>query len=290
METTGMQDIVRAVRIRSPFSHKGENGTVLVIGGSEHYVSAPALSALAAIRTGIDLIQVAAPEKAAYAINSFSIDFITKKYKGREFHPRHVKELAAFAKTFDVVLIGPGLGKSVKIKKFVNDFMRAYTGKIVVDADALQQLEHKNIRGLLTPHRKEFETLFGKLPHDGNVEKLAAIVKAAAKKCKCTILLKGRTDIISDGKSVKVNPLGNAGMTIGGTGDVLAGMCAGFMAQGAEAQDAASAAVLVMCTIGDHLLEKFGYGFVSSDFIPLIPQAIFGRTEIKEKIAKAEKR
>src|SRR3989338_7785946 len=106
-ELCSEKDVIKAVKIRNPFSHKGENGCVLVIGGSENYVSAPALSALAALRTGIDLIQVAAPEKAAYAINSFSIDFITRKMKGTFMDESHSEELLAFASDFDCVLIGP---------------------------------------------------------------------------------------------------------------------------------------------------------------------------------------
>src|SRR3989338_8284603 len=107
MKLTNYSDVRKVIKKRSLHSHKGENGTVLVIGGSEHYVSAPALSALAALRTGIDLIQVAGPEKAAYAINSFSIEFITKKMKGTFMDEIHSEELLEFASDFDCVLIGP---------------------------------------------------------------------------------------------------------------------------------------------------------------------------------------
>ena len=88
--------------------------------------------------------------------------------------------------------------------------------------------------------------------------------------------MKGRIDVISDGQKVKINKTGNAGMTVGGSGDVLAGICTGFKAQGTENFTAACAGVFVNCKIGDKLLEEKGYGFVSSDLVKGIPEAIYG--------------
>ena len=96
-------------------------------------------------------------------------------------------------------------------------------------------------------------------------------VKEAAAKHRCVILLKGRVDIISDGKKVALNRTGNSGMTVGGTGDVLAGICAGFMGLGLSPFNAACAAAFVNGTIGDKLLRKMSYGFLASDFVKEIP-------------------
>jgi NAD(P)H-hydrate epimerase len=274
VNTASEKDVRRVVKKHAKDSHKGENGCVLVIGGCEHYVSAPALSASAALRTGIDLIQVASSEQAAYAINSFSIDFITKKFKGKHFAPKHLKELIPFANTFDSVLIGPGLGKNPATKKFVNQFVSKCKINLVIDADALQQIDRKKIRGLVCPHEREFEMAFGKRPPRRLKERIA-LTQKMAKKHKCVILLKGPADIISDGPRVTVNKTGNEGMTVGGTGDLLSGLCAGFIAQGNDLFDSAVAAAFVNGKIGDLLLKEKGYGFVSSDFIPLIPKVLF---------------
>lgn len=259
-------------------SHKGENGCVLVIGGCEDYVSAPALSASSALKTGIDLIVVAAPKLTAYAINSFFIDFITKKFEGNFFAKKHGKELTDFSKDFDVVLIGPGLGKRKETKEFVNDFVKKCELPLVIDADALQQLDRKNIKenSLITPHKKEFEILFGKkIPK--SIDERIDLVKEMAVKHKCVILLKGVVDIISDGNEVVLNKTGNEGMTVGGTGDLLSGMCSGLLALSENPLKSACAAAYLNGTIGDHLLKKLGYGFVASDFIELVPKAVYNK-------------
>ena len=274
VKTASQKDVNNVVRKHAKDSHKGENGCVLVIGGCEDYVSAPALSASAALRTGIDLIQVASSEKAAYAINSFSIDFITRKFKGTHFAPKHLKELVPFANTFDSVLIGPGLGKKPAIKKFVNQFIPKCRINLVIDADALQQIERKKIKGLVCPHEREFEMAFGQRPPKRLKERVE-LTRKMARKHKCVILLKGPVDVISDGTRVTINKTGNEGMTVGGTGDLLSGLCAGFIAQGNDLFDSAVAAAHVNGRIGDLLLKEKGYGFVSSDFIPLIPKVLF---------------
>ncbi|RLE44474.1 NAD(P)H-hydrate dehydratase [Candidatus Woesearchaeota archaeon] len=282
MEKCNFNDVKACLKKHKPDSHKGENGCVLVIGGCEDYVSAPALSASSALRSGIDLIVVAAPEKAAYAINSFSIDFITKKLEGKYLNLKHVDMLLDFSKDFDVVLIGPGLGKRAETKAFINEFVAGCEVPIVIDADAIQQIEKQNIKGLLCPHAREFEMCFGKYPAE-EIEKRINDVRNAAEKFACTVLLKGRTDVISDGSRVKINDTGNVGMTVGGTGDILSGLCAGFIAQGGSYFEAACAAAYINGLIGDFLQKRHGFGFVSSDFINLIPKAIFKHEEfIKE--------
>ncbi len=281
MDECNYEDIKKCLKRHKPDSHKGENGCVLVIGGCEDYVSAPALSASSALRSGIDLIVVAAPEKAAYAINSFSIDFITKKLEGKFLNLKHVDELLDFSRDFDCVLIGPGLGKRIATKAFINEFVKYCKVPIVIDADAIQQIEKENIKGLLCPHAREFEICFGTYPKKEIKDRINN-VKDIAKQHNCTILLKGAIDIVSDGKKVKVNKTGNVGMTVGGTGDILSGLCAGFIAQGGSYFNAACAAAYINGLIGDFLRKKYGFGFVSSDFINIIPEAIFNHKRFLE--------
>ena len=116
-----MQFIRRStIRIpkRKGDSHKGENGSVLVVGGCEDYVGAVTLSGLAALRSGADLVKVIAPEKVAWAINAYSPDIITRKISGRFFIPSHFDIVNAEVKKFDVLLIGNGMGLNEDTRKF----------------------------------------------------------------------------------------------------------------------------------------------------------------------------
>jgi len=280
MNKIKLSDVKKLIKKRPEDSYKGKNGSVLVIGGCEHYVSAPALSALAALRTGIDFIQVASSEKAAYAINGFSIDFITKKMKGDFLSDKHIDELLEFAADFDAVLLGPGLGKRPETKSFVNSCVSKCEVPLIIDADGIQQLDLGNVKGLLTPHKREFEILFGIKPPKDLKQKIN-LVQSKAKEYRCTILLKGPIDIISDGKNTKLNYAGNPGMTVAGTGDLLSGLCAGFIAQKNSLFDSACGAAYVNGAIGDELKKTKGYGFVSSDFIPLIADYIYKKTKVK---------
>ncbi|MCK4327268.1 MAG: NAD(P)H-hydrate dehydratase [Candidatus Diapherotrites archaeon] len=242
--------------------HKGENGRVLVIGGGEDYVGAPALAGMAALRSGCDIAVVAAPEKAAYAINSMSPDLITKKLLGRELSTTHVPVLAKMAEGFDCVVIGPGLGEKPGTLEAVRMLCSEIKAKKVLDADALKA--RPVLRNcIVTPHAKEFEVLFGKKATKANAKK-------AAKK-DCVVLLKGPTDIITDGSRLVENRTGNDGMTVGGSGDCLAGLVAGLVAQGMPLFKAAAEAARVNGLAGDALLEEMGYGFVASDLLDVIP-------------------
>ena len=251
--------------------HKGENGRILVIGGSEDYIGAPAFVGLAALRTGTDIVVIAAPEKAAWAINSLSPDLITKKFEGDFLNFDNVKDLIELSEDFDVVLIGNGLGLEPSTMDLARELVERIPQPKVIDADALKALHDAEFtNAVLTPHEKEFEILSGeKLPED--LEKKAAIVKRFSRR-NIIITLKGQTDIITDGEKVKYNKTGNSGMTIGGTGDVLAGITAGLLAQSKDLFNSAYYAAYLNGKIGDYLLRKKGIGFTASDMIGLIPE------------------
>lgn len=250
--------------------HKGENGRILTIGGSKEYIGAPALAALAALRTGIDLSVVAAPEQVAWTINSMSPDLITRKFEGDFLNWDNVKDIIELAENFDVILIGNGLGLEPGTMDLVKEVVERLPQPKVIDADALKALQDAEIiNAVLTPHSKEFEILTGdKIP--GDIETAAELVRHYAKRDKI-ILLKGPTDIISDGEQIHYNKTGNQAMTIGGTGDVLAGITAGLIAQSGDLYNSAVAAAELNGKIGDYLLKKKGIGFTASDMIDLIP-------------------
>jgi len=243
--------------------HKGENGKVLIMGGSEDYAGAPALAGLAALRSGCDIAVIAAPEKTAYAINACSPDLITKKLQGTVLATAHVPMLVKLAEEFDCVLIGNGLGTATETADAVRMLCEAIDTPKVIDADAIKaRPQARNC--IVTPHAREFELWTGKKATKANA------VKASRRDC--ITLLKGPVDIITDGKRVTENRTGNDGMTVGGTGDVLAGLCAGLVAQGRPLYAAACEAARVNGLAGDFLLAETGYGFLASDLLGIIPR------------------
>ncbi|MFH1053480.1 MAG: NAD(P)H-hydrate dehydratase [Candidatus Woesearchaeota archaeon] len=260
-------DIVLPKRNKS--SHKGDNGRLLIIGGSRDYVGAVALAGLAALRSGCDWVTIAAPEKVGYAINAISPDLVVKKYRGDDFCASRAKDILKFEKEnrFDAVLIGSGIGMHAKtfVKKFVKDYCNKKPNKpLVIDADALkhiklQDLRHKN--AVLTPHQKEFEILLKNSKLDKEVFRKHINNNI--------ILIKGPVDQIISKNKTFYNKTGNPGMTKAGTGDVLAGICAGFVAQGLSLQQSAINAAFINGIIGDRLLKdrKGAYSFIASDII-----------------------
>lgn len=266
-------------RKRKKDSHKGQNGKALIIGGCEELAGAPALAAMASIaclRSGIDLCTVAAPEKVGWAINSYSPDIIVKKIPGRHFALRHLKTVLGIEKKSDAALVGPGMGRANKTLRFARQLVKKAKGPLVIDADALKACAGMRFYGnaIITPHAKEFEIFSGKKIEGKNLFEKTMIAKEVARKHNCVVLLKGRIDIITDGSKVFLNRTGNAGMTVGGTGDVLAGMCTGLLALGAGPTEAAAAAAYVNGRIGDALYRKMGYSYIASDFIREIPNII----------------
>jgi len=246
---------------REKTSHKGQNGKVLVIGGSKEYTGSLVLVGLAAYRAGADIVTIAAPEKVAWAINCGYPDLITRKFKGDYFDKKHLKEILELSKNFDVVVIGNGLGRKSDI--FVKEFLNKVNKKCVVDADAIKAGPVlKN--AVLTPHTKEFEIYSGK-KLSGELKTDIEIVKASAKEN--IILLKGNIDIIATKDKYYLNKFGNPGMTKAGTGDVLAGICAGLIAQKIDDFDAACLAAYLNGRAGDRARKEFGYGFLASDLL-----------------------
>jgi NAD(P)H-hydrate epimerase len=278
----GKGDVRAVIPKRWPESHKGDFGRLLVVGGGSRYVGAPALVGLAALRSGVDLAIITAPEKTAWTINSFSPDLITVKLPCRDLEPSALSELLSELERSTAVVVGPGLGTLAKTRDAVIELARTLREKhpalpVLFDADGLKALASD--RGLaqgmpwvLTPHAGEFKILTGaELPPDmqGRVEQ----VQSAAKGLGCTVLLKAHVDIIaSAGGNLKLNYTGNPGMTVGGTGDVLSGIVGAFLAQGIDPFRAAVAGAWACGRAGDLCLRDKGYEFVASDLIEKLPE------------------
>jgi hydroxyethylthiazole kinase-like uncharacterized protein yjeF len=273
----GPGDVQLVTKPRLPEAHKGEFGKLLVIGGSDVFSGAPFLVASAAFRTGVDLAYIAAPSKTAYAISAMSPDVITLKLDGDHFNTRNVAVIRPYLEKSTTVAMGPGLGLHKETKAAVKELVKIIEGAkvpLLLDADGLKAFaEFRHMAKspmVFTPHSGEYQILTGKEPSQ-DLKERAEEVKETAQELGVTILLKGRVDIISDGKRVKLNFTGNPGMTVGGTGDVLSGIVAAFLAQGADPFEAAVAGAFINGAAGDLVKNEKGYHMVATDLLDWIP-------------------
>ena len=251
---------------RNAKSHKGDNGKVLVIGGSKEYTGAVALAGLAALRSGVDWVTIAAPEKVGWAINAMSPELVVKKFKGDDFCASRAKDILKLEKDFNAVLIGNGIG--MHSGSFVRKYIKETKKPIVIDADALKQINLKDVKNaILTPHQGEFKAL---LKNSGLNE------KNFQKHLKNNVLiLKGPTDKIITASKTFCNKTGNAGMTKAGTGDVLAGLCVGFVGQHLSPLQSAINAAYFNGLAGDILLKKKkGFTYLASDLVEEIKRLV----------------
>ncbi len=276
----GPGDVLAVAKSRPREAHKGDFGRLLVVGGSEVFSGAPALVALAALRTGVDLAFVAAPSKTASAISSMSPDLITVKLEGEHVNPRNVAVLKRHLEKSDAVVMGPGLGLHEGTKEAVKEIAKLAeeaATPVLLDADGLKafaDLKRKFSSPLvLTPHAGEYEILTGQKPSK-ELEKRASEVRKSARKLGAVILLKGRVDVISDGERVKFCFAGNPGMTVGGTGDTLSGVVGALLAQGVDSFEAAVAGAFVNGGAGDFVVSERGYHMVPTDLLEWIPRVM----------------
>lgn len=241
---------IKRITNRKKNAHKGDSGRVLAIGGSEDYVGAIALAGIAALRAGCDVVTIAAPEKVAWAVNCLYPDLITKKLPGKYVEKNHLDVLRNLIKSSDVILLGNGIGMRTETKAFCHALMRRAAKKLkIIDADALKLLTLQEINNaILTPHAKELDIL---LRNSGL--KKSDVQRHIENN---VILLKGPADTIFSKNKIKKISGGNPGLAKAGTGDVLAGLCAGLLAQSKDVFSSAVAASQLSKKIGDFLLKK----------------------------------
>jgi hydroxyethylthiazole kinase-like uncharacterized protein yjeF len=273
------KDILKNIYTKRPdWSHKGNFGHVLVIGGSRKYSGSPAFAALAAFRSGSDLVTIAAPERAADIIASFCPDMITEPLDGSYLNKNHLKPILEIAKTADSIVIGGGIERRPETVSFVSSLLKAVKIPCVIDADAIYAISHfpEILSGrpfILTPHQREFQSITRQDPGT-EIARRSDVVRLCAMKLRTTILLKGHVDIISDGERVSLNTTGNPNMTKGGTGDTLAGICAAVLGMKFDAYTAACAAAYINGAAGDLAAKEKGPGLLASDLIDKIPLVI----------------
>jgi len=176
----------------------------------------------------------------------------------------------------DSVVIGCGIGIKDETGLVLNEMVEKIQKPIVLDADALKIVDRNVVKDsdkkiVLTPHKAEFRAFFQvDIPED--LDDKIRTVEGTAAELRCTILLKGAVDIISDGNRTKLNSSGNPGMSVGGTGDVLAGLVAGLISKGHDVFEAAFLGSYINGTAGDIAEKSYGYNFLATDVINEIPK------------------
>ncbi len=276
--------VKESVRPRKADSHKGENGVVLVIGGGWMYHGAPFLAAMAALRCGVDLAYIAVPEKIATPIRSLSPAVIVIPLTDIKLTKNAARRALKILPRVDSVIIGPGLeaGSEPGIELMAREAIAAGKG-LVLDAGALYPEILKYVGGgkvVLTPHAGEFRRLFG-VEAPEKLENRVGVVMEQASKNKITILLKGKVDVVSNGVEAAINKTGTPAMTTGGTGDILSGIVAAFLAWGATPFKAAASAAWVNGKAGELVTERLGLHIIATDLLDAIPQVMvpFDRVE-----------
>ena len=271
------ESVLSCLPDRKPDSHKGDYGRILLLCGSMGYTGAAALAAMGALRAGAGLVYLGVPQ-SIYAIEAVKLtEAVVFPLPDRDgmLDASALDKLLPMLENMDAVLMGPGLGVSPGTEAVVTTVLRQYDGPVVLDADGINLMTaHKDIlRGrtaptILTPHAGEFVRFGGVLSGD----RTESAVKLA-EDLGCIVLLKGHRTVITDGHRIYVNPTGNPGMAVGGSGDVLAGMIVSLLGQGIEPLAATACAAWLHGAAGDRCAQTLGqYGMLPSDMLQELPR------------------
>ena len=275
---TGPGDLLR-IKKRDDESHKGQNGKVLVIGGSKEYSGAPALAALASLAAGADIVVVACPRELSPVIRSYSPDIIVHSLSNDFLNPKDTDELVELSEKFDAVVIGCGIGRESETALAVNDLVVEIENPMVIDADALKLvgpgvLPRRVHETVITPHAGEFREFSG-IGAPLDMHDKIHVVKEVSRESETTVVLKGAVDIVARNDRLKLNRTGNPGMTVGGTGDCLAGLTGALLAQGHDGFEAAFLGAYINGSAGDIAAKEYGYNFKATDILDFIPRAFY---------------
>lgn len=272
------REILELVPRRAPEDTKYSAGHVLVVGGSPGMTGAPCLSALAALRADAGYVTLAGPERAVPVFENWVLEAVKRPLAAdgdgllTEAAVEPVLELAGKA---GAVAVGPGLGRSEGIKSFVRRLLAEAQLPVVVDGDALWELEPGDWPAprVLTPHSGELGRLLGEEPSWIDEHRLEAVGKAV-ERFDCVVLLKGAGTLIgAPGKGLLVNG-GHPSLATAGTGDVLTGIVGAFLAKGMEPRLATAAAATAHHWAA--IEASCESGLIASDLLDALPQALSG--------------
>lgn len=273
-----LSDVKKFILPRKNKSRKGDNGVVLVVGGSYIYHGAPILSSIASLRCGTDLVYTAVPKINVAPTRAISPNLIVIPIVDQKLTRGAVnKLLGVIPRNLDSATIGMGLAIQEKnalinlIKSLLDRDVRLSLDASALIPEILPFLPDKNV--VVTPHAGEFSRLFGILPPESKKERIL-LVEENAKENGITILLKGSTDIISDGKTTFLNEKKTPAMTVGGTGDVLSGLVAGILSKNRNTLESAAAATFINGLAGKSAQKRLGLHMTSMDLLEEIPNVM----------------
>lgn len=262
---------------RNPWGHKGNFGKLLLLCGSRGYTGAAFFAVMGALRSGAGLVFLGVPE-SIYGIEAVKLNepvIFPLPDAGGRLSADAVPEILTRLPQMDAVLVGPGLGQSEGTLAVVRAVLENAQCPVVVDADGINVLSaHRDLlRGrklptILTPHDGEFARLGGVIGED----RMAAAA-ALAEELGCTVLLKGHETCITDGTDGYLNPTGNPGMAVGGSGDVLAGVITALLGAGLPPLEAAACGAWLHGAAGDRCAAELGqYGMLPTDMLSALPR------------------
>ena len=259
-------------------SKKGDNGTVLVAGGSRIYHGAPLLASMAALRAGTDIVYTAVPRSSVVSVRSSSPNIIALPLPDDKLTIGSANRLVAMIpKRADSAAIGMGMSiaRPEALVALVRQLKSDGT-KLLLDASSLIPEALKEISGtntIITPHAGEFKRIFSGEDAGTTEKERISNVHRLAKQYGITIILKGWIDVISDGEHVVINKMHNCAMTVGGTGDVLSGLTAGFLTK-SRPFDASILGVYFNGVAGNLAYDKMGLHMLATDLVEALPDAI----------------
>ena len=262
---------------RNPWGHKGNFGKLLLLCGSRGYTGAAFFAAMGALRSGAGLVFLGVPE-SIYGIEAVKLNepvIFPLPDAGGRLSADAVPEILTRLPRMDAVLVGPGLGQSEGTLAVVRAVLEKAECPVVVDADGINVLSaHRDLlrgrksRTILTPHDGEFARLGGVIGEDRMVA-----AAALAEELGCVVLLKGHETCITDGTDGYLNPTGNPGMAVGGSGDVLAGVITALLGAGLPPLEAAACGAWLHGAAGDRCAAELGqYGMLPTDMLSALPR------------------
>lgn len=284
-ELMDAERVRKLIPTRKTNSNKGDYGRVMLVTGSTGMTGSGCLASMSALRSGAGLVYTGVPRSLMHIYGAAITEpIILPLEDGRSgcLAVECADQILEHMERMDAAAIGPGLTASADITQIMEKIISESTIPLVLDADALNAisgntsiLKKLSVDAVVTPHPGEMSRLTGLHINDIQSDRIGT-ARNFAEEFGVTVVLKGSRTVtaLPDGR-VFINPTGNAGMASAGTGDVLTGIIAGLLAQGAGTEDAAAAGVFLHGLAGDAAAAEMGmHGIVAGDVIKYLPQAL----------------